>query len=107
MKKMSIVFAALVLIAVGLFMDTISTNHKAYAYWGEGGSTEYVTYGNGSSQTVTLDRAEYQKLINDFAAVTEELGTYKALEIFWATEILTPAPAPCTSSCAGRNLQIM
>jgi len=108
MKKLFVVLAALVLIAVGFFMGTMSADSKAYALLSSGpgeGTIECFSAITGQPcsegrPTVIIDRAAYDKLL-------EELGTYKALETFWATEVLTPAPAPCTSSCAGRHLQIM
>jgi len=108
MKKLSIVFVALVLIAIGFLMGTMSSSNKAYAILGGGAGDAGVGCISAATgepcpvgpPTVTISRTTYDKLL-------EELGTYKALEIFWATEILTPAPAPCTSSCAGRHLQIM
>ena len=109
MKKLFVVLAALVLIAVGFFMGTMSDN-KAYALFGGGAGDAGVECENCASAVIPCEirigEMATQK-DNIIQALSVELETFKALETFWATEVLTPAPAPCTSSCAGRNLQIM
>ena len=92
MRKMFFVSAALVLIAVGFFIGAMS-NNKAYARLSAGpcNTVECVNTATGQacpmeSTTVTIDKADYEKLLNECEA-------YKALESFWAEQALaTPAP---------------
>ncbi len=91
MKKMFIVFAALVLIAVGYAIGTIAPAKQANAMFGsERGGTPFIHYPSRASMTVerSMEKETIERLTSNINALREELEMYKWLEAFWSTETI-------------------
>ena len=89
-----------VLLGLFLTLTCVLADNKAYARLdlNPNGEIECIETATDkscvNSQTITIDIKMYEKLLEEHETLRQDIETYKALEAFWATEVLSATPQP-------------